>query len=48
MFDWLKKKKQSPEEIFNDILAGKNTTFFAIGTRVFPHMLLKLNQSLMK
>lgn len=37
MFDWLKKKKQSPEEIFNDILAGKNTTFFAIGTTVFPH-----------
>lgn len=30
-------KKQTPKEIFNDILSGKNTTYFNIGGRVFPH-----------
>ncbi|NSM11288.1 hypothetical protein G5C01_07990 [Moraxella bovoculi] len=30
-------KKQTPKEIFDDIINGKNTTFFKIGSRAFPH-----------
>ena len=30
-------RKQTPKEVFDDILSGKNTTYFNIGGRVFPH-----------
>lgn len=31
------KPKQTPKEIFNDVVTGKNTSYFTIGKRLFPH-----------